>query len=131
MFDDAIDALQEALSSTVGEEVTYTSAATNAVIKLDAVRARSVINVQSTDGAILQVNSSDFIVEARKLSSLVSNQAGRYMPAKGDTITITHNNADPRSQDPSWSETYELMSPAFTPSDHAGQRLRLHTVRTS
>jgi hypothetical protein len=119
MFSDAIDALGQALADVAGEMVIYTSAALNKTAPLVAVPGRSTINVQNTDGAILQVLSHDFLVVAGDLEAL-NVPKSKYKPAKGDTVTLVKSGS-----------VYELMTPPFTPSDHLGGRLRLHSVRLS
>lgn len=123
MLPGALHALCDALAELAGEAVTYTSAAAGTSTVLVAVRGRSQMQIQQTDGAILESLSHDWLIRRSDLDEL-GNAGDGYTPAKGDTITTMPSPFFPQAQ------TFELMAPPYSPSDHQGLRLRLHSVRT-
>ena len=133
LFPSAIDLLSLALNATVAELVTYTTATTGgASVSIKAVRGRQNVDVQETEGAILQTITQDWLVAAADLAGLSGGATG-YTPVKGDRITTQANSGSASIPQPGApalaAQTYELITPPFTPSDHGGRRLRLHTVR--
>lgn len=94
------------------ERITFATDAGSVVV--DAVVCRSKMVVESATGAILQVQSHDYIVRASDLiiASVV------VTPLKGNTVSRVFAGL---------TYTYQLMIPTFDLHDHAGLFLRLHS----
>ena len=123
LMQSAAAALATAIAAVAGETIVYTCAATSQSVQLTAARGRSTHEAPSTDGAILQVLSHDWLVDAKDLAPLATASVS-YTPQKGDTIQTQASEFFPAGQ------TFTLMSPPYSPSDHDARRLRLHSVRT-
>jgi hypothetical protein len=106
------------LKTAAGEPISYAAnsppSGMAATIALSAVRGRSTMVTGTGAGGMIEALSADFIVSAHELAI-----AGvPYTPAEGDRITAVED-----------ASQYQVLSPPFTFSDHAGERLRIHTKR--
>src|SRR5579864_4763388 len=109
-FANAIAGMQASfVAGGIAELVTITPVSGNSPYTLNAARGKSIIESQDANGAILQVNSIDFLCQAADYKTAP--------PVKGDKITTADG------------KQFELMSPPYTTSSHDGSRLRLHSVR--
>lgn len=68
-------------------------------------------------GGRIESDSSDFIVPSAPLQAAISPGA-LFTPQKGDTVRLVSPIG--------WLSVYELMTPPFSPHDHAGEFFRLH-----
>ena len=128
---EAVEAMGDAINQVAGEQIlleqttTTATGSTTCSQYMVAVRGKSAIEVDGQDGARIQILSTDFIVNVRDLPEAYGDGAlpgGRLVPQKGATITV---NLGGRA-----AEVYTVMTPSWSPSDHQGLRIRIHTNRT-
>jgi hypothetical protein len=96
-----------------GLTITY-ARGNQSVADVPANRGKSTLVVDDAAGVRVETPSNDFIVPAR----FVVLAGAVITPKEGDRVLLV---IDRRTY------TYELMTPPYDPSDHAGTLLRLHT----
>jgi hypothetical protein len=106
------------LKSVAGVRVTYMqSCEWPLTISFVAVRGRTQMVTNDGGGGMIEARSGDFTASA---ADLWSN--GIFItPSEGDTITITDHASEENGS------VFQVMTPPYSPSDHAGTRIRIHT----